>query len=49
MENITVDPNFSSPYSPAPGRIAMPSDTENISRMSENLSINATSSFQECH
>ena len=47
--NITVDPNFSSPYSPAPGRIAMPSDTENISRMSENLSVNATSSFQECH
>ena len=47
--NITVDPNFSSPYSPAPGHIAMPSDTENISRMSENLSVNATSSFQECH
>ena len=45
----TVDPNFSSPYSPAPGHIAMPSDTENISRMSENLSVNATSSFQECH
>ena len=47
--NITVDPNFSSPYSPAPWCIAMPSDTENISRMSKNLSVNATSSFQECH
>ena len=47
--NITVDPKFSSPYSPAPGHIAMPSDTENISRMSKNLHVNATSSFQECH
>ena len=47
--NITVDPNFSSPYSPAPGCIVIASTTENISRMSENLSVNATSSFQECH
>ena len=47
--NITVDPNFSSPYSPAPGRIAIASDTEILSRLSENLSVNATSSFQECH
>ena len=47
--NITVDPNFSSLYSPASGHIAIASDTENISRMSENLSVNATSSFQECH
>ena len=45
--NITVDPNFSSPYSPAPGRIAIASDTESLSRLSKNLSVNATSSFQD--
>ena len=47
--NITVDPNFSSRYSPAPGRIAIAPDTESLSRLSENLSVNAASSFQECH
>ena len=47
--NITVDLNLSSPYSPAPGHIEIHSTSEQLSIMSENLSVNAASSFQECH
>ena len=47
--NITVDPNFSSPYSPAPPRMQIDTTTESVSNMSKELSFSATSAFQECH
>ena len=47
--NITVDPNFSSPYSPAPPRIQIDTTTESVSNMSKELSFSAISAFQECH
>ena len=47
--NITVDPNFSSPYCPAPPRIQIDTTTESVSNMSKELSISAISAFQECH
>ena len=47
--NITVDPNFSSPYSPTPPRIQIDTTTDAVSNMSKELSISTISAFQECH
>ena len=47
--NITVDPNLSPPYSPVPCRIEIHSTSDQLSIISENLSVNAASAFQECH
>ena len=47
--NITVDPNFSSPYCPALPRIQIDTTTDSVSNMSKELSISTISAFQECH
>ena len=47
--NITIAPDFSSPYSPAPGRIHIETTLENVTNASKNLSLSAKAAFEECH
>ena len=47
--NITLHPNFTSPYSPVPGRINIDITQENVTCMNKNLSEHALSAFRECH
>ena len=47
--NITLHPQFTSPYSPATPRLQMNTTSEHLSEMSQNLATNAKSAFRECH
>ena len=47
--NITLDPNFTSPYSPVPGRINIDITEEQVTLMNKNLSEHSLSAFKECH
>ena len=48
-DNITLDPHFKSPYSPAPGRINVGSTTHAITEMNTQISQKALGAFKECH
>ena len=47
--NITIAPDFSSPYSPAPGRIHIEATLESVTTASKNLSLSSKAAFEECH